>query len=555
MDRQTTAHASHSEAFTPKEVFGSCICRDTFPRDNSDSSFERYLVHSVPGELIEQNLANPISGANGEQRQKQRGYNRLQESISNPDRQKENTTSSQNSRAELFPWDRDNICFVVENICNLRKSQWFYFSNDRRSSCSEAKHQPKHFSMPGRLGPFISPDMPKETITKLHPKKCMISNVTNHVVISGRHIRMMGEYYQRIMLPLHHLMQDYMSSSNSTSTNEKEVQFYIHFSDIHQKVLDSHYLYTMGLPFGDNVKHWIDYISNVKMCQCYRRLVFCGYTYGDSDPSERDTKLNLIPYHFIADNPEKHCNAGYNQKTKLLATERCYVWQDLRSALVKTLESTHPNLHLDVQAYRKQLIGSAVKPFSSEGEQALNQHDYKIIGLSQRSDRRKWLDINETISHCNKQYHSAGIVCVEVDVANLPTNFISIGTEQPLSSIEEQLVLYQSIDALIGIHGSQLTQGVLLKSNSVVVELLPWLPDKSHWKIPVHGDGWVNRKDHPTPMGIMWHNTDINEAGYYLSRESVPLCHNKSDYDMHNFSGEELPNYYHMKEGANITEL
>jgi hypothetical protein len=56
-------------------------------------------------------------------------------------------------------------------------------------------------------------------------------------------------------------------------------------------------------------------------------------------------------------------------------------------------------------------------------------------------------------------------------------------------------------------------------------------------------------------MGIILHNTDINGAGFYLTRESVPLCQNKSDYDLHNFSGEELPNYYHMKDGANITEL
>jgi hypothetical protein len=256
----------------------------------------------------------------------------------------------------------------------------------------------------------------------------------------------------------------------------------------------------MGLPFGDNVKHWIDSISNAKTCQCYKRLIFCGYTYGDSDPSERDTTLNLIPYHNIADNTKKHCHAGYNQKTKLLETERCNVWQDLRSSLVKTLETTHQHLQLDVEGYRKGLIDAAIKHFhlSLNGERASVQKDYKVIGLSQRSDRRKWLDINTTLSHCNEQYHSSGIVCVEVDVANLPTNFISLGTDQALSSVEEQLVLYRSIDALIGIHGSQLTQGVLMKPNSVVVELLPWLPDKYHWNIPVHGDGWANRKDHPT---------------------------------------------------------
>lgn len=55
----------------------------------------------------------------------------------------------------------------------------------------------------------------------------------------------------------------------------------------------------------------------------------------------------------------------------------------------------------------------------------------------------------------------------------------------------------------------------------------------------------------------MWHNTDINEVGYYLKRESVPLCKNESDSTLHDFTGEQLPNYYHMKggDGVNITEL
>ena len=39
-----------------------------------------------------------------------------------------------------------------------------------------------------------------------------------------------------------------------------------------------------------------------------------------------------------------------------------------------------------------------------------------------------------------------------------------------------------------------------------------------------------------SPMGIMWHNTDIHEAGWYLPLESVPFCHNVSDSKIHNFS-------------------
>ena len=37
-------------------------------------------------------------------------------------------------------------------------------------------------------------------------------------------------------------------------------------------------------------------------------------------------------------------------------------------------------------------------------------------------------------------------------------------------------------------------------------------------------------------MGIMWHNTDIHEAGWALPLDSVPFCQNASDSKIHNFS-------------------
>lgn len=177
------------------------------------------------------------------------------------------------SRPSTFPWDRDNICHIVESICNVHRSRWMYFTDD---DSSRKPKQPSQFSvLPERIGPYISPEWAKESISQLLEKKCTISNVTNHIVVTGKHIYMLGEYYQSVLLPLHHLMQDYMAYSNTTFSNEKEVQFYIHFSKQNQKILDSHFLYTMGLPFGDNVKSWMDTISSVNSCQCYRRLVLC----------------------------------------------------------------------------------------------------------------------------------------------------------------------------------------------------------------------------------------------------------------------------------------
>lgn len=60
-------------------------------------------------------------------------------------------------------------------------------------------------------------------------------------------------------------------------------------------------------------------------------------------------------------------------------------------------------------------------------------------------------------------------------------------------------------------------------------------------------------------MGIMWHNTDIHEAGWYLPRESVPLCHNVSDVELHNFTLTPDPHSLAFqkdtKQGGNATKL
>ena len=35
---------------------------------------------------------------------------------------------------------------------------------------------------------------------------------------------------------------------------------------------------------------------------------------------------------------------------------------------------------------------------------------------------------------------------------------------------------------------------------------------------------WVATTHTPTPLGVIFHNTELNHLGYALDRESVPLC-------------------------------
>lgn len=161
----------------------------------------------------------------------------------------------------------------------------------------------------------------------------------------------------------------------------------------------------------------------------------------------------------------------------------------------------------DITAYRKHLIYNALRESISEdvasaflGEDVSNNHAevWRIIGLAQRSDNRQWLNINETIAQCNTQFHTNQIVCVEVDGANLPTNFVSNNNNEVLTAVQEQLVMYRSINALIGIHGSHLTQGVLMPSGSVMMEFFQWFPREEWGGVGLWGDGWTNTLTSPT---------------------------------------------------------
>ena len=103
------------------------------------------------------------------------------------------------------------------------------------------------------------------------------------------------------------------------------------------------------------------------------------------------------------------------------------------------------------------------------------------------------------------------VACIIVDV-------------EETSSPEEQLIMHRSLFALIGVHGAQLTQGILLPSQGYVLEILPWIPSYCLGQ-------WVAATSAPTPLGVIYHNTDINHYGYALGRNSTPLCTHVSMLD------------------------
>ena len=89
-----------------------------------------------------------------------------------------------------------------------------------------------------------------------------------------------------------------------------------------------------------------------------------------------------------------------------------------------------------------------------------NVDEWKIVGLTDRKARRVWLNINEIIQTC---FLHEKVVCIKVNV-------------EEANSIQAQLLMHMSLDAMIGIHGAQLSHGVLLPQDGFVVEILPWIP-------------------------------------------------------------------------------
>ncbi|EJK69780.1 hypothetical protein THAOC_08925, partial [Thalassiosira oceanica] len=202
-----------------------------------------------------------------------------------------------------------------------------------------------------------------------------------------------------------------------------------------------------------------------------------------------------------------------------------------RAYILRNLGLVFPNLKRDVAEYRR--------TYFNVGE------NWKLLGLTQRLKRRSWLNLDAIMEHCNRKYNSMNILCVEVNVEKLPSG----GGD--LDPSYEQVLLHQSLAGLIGIHGAQLTQGLLLPENSTLVELLPWVPINY---FPSGHDGWgvwTQLSNEPTPVGIMFHNTDLHHYGFKLGRDSVPLCQNVSNIKMHKFEEEDdLPDNHEA-----VTEL
>jgi hypothetical protein len=339
---------------------------------------------------------------------------------------------------------------------------------------------------------------------------------------------MIGEFYSRSLMYMHRLVSmapliqqnfEQLKSLNMSNSDMEplfdhqppieQTQYYVHITIANKRLLDAHKLLLSGMHQLNGIQstRWaksaVDLLlpENDDGCQCFQKLVFCGYDTYMQQPNERYT---LWPSKNIDESGDEiDGDSACNPVSPLftMMPNECREFAKLKSHLLSNIEANYPNIDDAIAQHRRALLLSRNL---IEENYNNDTKEWSIVGLAQRYSRRKWLNLANVTDACNIFFNSQNVLCIEINVE---------GAKSPY----EQFIIHRSLDALVGVHGAQLTQAVLLPAGSHVLELLPWIPGY------IQG-GWTARTSRPTPLGIIFHNTDINHYGYSLNRSSVPLC-------------------------------
>ncbi|KAL3788233.1 hypothetical protein ACHAWO_012622 [Cyclotella atomus] len=441
-------------------------------------------------------------------------------------------------------WRQSKMCFEVDNICHMRSTNgWFYYEPQLKQQVlfqpsmqlrfESLKYDGKQFAE-RRINITVDASNKSDNITFMdihtfqnNDETCKISPIPTHVVLQSLFNFMIGEFYVRTLSPLHLLMTSHLIADGTNPLpQDQDIQFYVHLSHGGQKFYDGHKLLLSGMLSKENaaeVKAMLDLFDVSETdeldgassdCECFEKMVFCGYDVYQNDTTTKSSKEDLptpdssLDYtlwnaaHTASDLDRLgYCDRDYISK----GIYSCKEWADLRHFLASNFPKRFPSLNHDILRYRKDVL---VRNRFVESTYNGTTTEWKFVGLAQRSYRRSWLNLHDVMQECNSLYQEKQlkVVCVEINVEKTITTY-------------EQLVLHQSVDSLIGVHGAQMTQAVLLPQHGDVLELLPWVPKN----YTIRGE-WVQTRHFPTPLGVIYHNTDLNHLGYSLGRASVPLC-------------------------------
>ena len=376
------------------------------------------------------------------------------------------------------------MCFYAENICH--GAQKFFY--DARSR-GDGKEQPRwQIKRSGKINhgyrygsPGYSVDIGVEDLGQ-EQQNCFYSPIQNHIVLHGSHDGMLGEFYARVLPGLKHMMDAFALGVDRRKWQEG-TQLYLDAWKTHpyyyygpmENLLDSHHLFLR--PFTSNPVLQLRSLQDNTGCSCMNRLFFCGY----EKVNKTDSEQIYVPF---AD------TMNYRHLNKDVA------WRDLRDFIRNTTISNDPIIRKLIEESRTKMINSSRKELGIKADEKSCQ----IVALAQRNGRRRWTNIEEALELCNGL--SPHVLCVEVNVEKEESNAVS------------QVVTFGALDMLIGIHGAQLTQAILMKDGAVVLELIPFIKHGTFGK-------WVSKLDSETPLGKIFRGTGLHHVGYPLGNASL----------------------------------
>lgn len=446
--------------------------------------------------------------------------------------------------AEEYFWKKReedcSSCIYADNVCS-DNTGWFYApphdSDSRLQSYKQWNdvYQPTiklvydrkelattHVYLHGlQVSEDIQFDVSSTSHIQYNDTLCSYSSVPYHLVVQSAYNEMIGEFYVRTILPLNLWMRDFPATARAAAAVEENIQTYVHFVDRRKELFHGHKLFLGGLANNNVYDNLLSLMpkkddNSTNNCRCYRKLIFCGYKIKNITSSrnvknssihdssiENETSFIIIPGSQITNSKTE------NYDIHDISVDPIY--DNLRKDLIDTYYRKDLHLNEKIIQYQMQMLidkgivlpSNGIKNISSSSS-IDTVKEWKFVGLTHRKYRRVWLNIDDILSICETKFRIYKIVCILIDVENA-------------TSAEEQLLMHRSLDAIIGVHGAQLTQGILLSPHAYMLELLPWVPYYL-W------GGWVATTHSPTPLGIIYHRTDINHIGYPLGRDSVPLC-------------------------------
>lgn len=224
---------------------------------------------------------------------------------------------------------------------------------------------------------------------------CSFSPTPNHLVVQSFYNNMMGEFYARTLLGLQQLLRAYPPHSND------DIQTYIHFVDERWQLLEGHELFLSGLPNNNKVLNFLSVMPRNESCQCFRRLVFCGYT---------TTESSSVGEQYVRsfnDTGDEHQNATVLLPTGVIATLNytSSAWHDLRTDLISGISGRYDDLNGRVRQYQRRVLIDRGLIRSNDKDAGNNFEDeWKFVGLARQKYRRSWLNLNDTLSMCNERF-------------------------------------------------------------------------------------------------------------------------------------------------------